>query len=412
MKRKLTKRTVDSIPLTESGRVVVWDTEIPGFGLVVGKRTKTFVVQRDLHGKSKRVTIGRYGVVTPEEAKQSAREVIVEMTRGVDPNQARRERKLVTLGDAVDCHEQRMRSKECSPRSIELFRTEVMRFLGDWLDSSLLDIEPTDCRLRHQRITDENGPYVANRVMRHLRAAYRTMRREYRDLPEHPIVAVDMNKEYRRQDPIAWDDLPAWYSAVQQLSPVRRDLALFTLLTGLRRRDAASVRWEDIDFDAGTLHRPEPKGGPERAFTIPLSRRVLEILRGRHEENEVFFDCYGGDSGWVFPTRIWPGGELQISHVREPYGRAVKRLPELRSPHRLRDTYISAAHELDVNVLDIKVLVNHRFASRDVTDGYKRASVERLREHQERVSTFLCSKLEQDTGDAAVPLRVVGSPSS
>ena len=75
MKQKLTKLTVDSIPLSESGRVLVWDTEIPGFGLVVGKRTKSFVVQCDLHGRSKRVTIGRYGVVTPAENIATCRNI-------------------------------------------------------------------------------------------------------------------------------------------------------------------------------------------------------------------------------------------------------------------------------------------------------------------------------------------------
>lgn len=80
------------------------------------------------------------------------------------------------------------------------------------------------------------------------------------------------NKEERRQEAIPWADLPAWRTAIGKLSAVRRDYQLVVLLTGLRRMDAATIRWEHVDFAARTLHRPNPKGGRDRAFTIPLSR--------------------------------------------------------------------------------------------------------------------------------------------
>ncbi len=62
-------------------------------------------------------------------------------------------------------------------------------------------------------------------------------------------------------------------------NPIRRAFHLFVLYTGLRSEDARTVQWRDVDWDAGTLHRPTPKGGVDRAFTIPLSRRALAVLR-------------------------------------------------------------------------------------------------------------------------------------
>ncbi len=60
------------------------------------------------------------------------------------------------------------------------------------------------------------------------------------------------------------------------------------------------------------------------------------------------------------------------------------------SPHRLRDTYLTAAHEAGLSPWDIKILVNHTLPdSGDVTAGYLRPSLEHLRGCQERVAAFL-----------------------
>ena len=73
----LTKRNIDKIPLTTEGQAIYWDEAIPGFGLIVGKRSKTFMVQTDVKDDTKpkgyrtvKKTLGRYGDITPEEARR------------------------------------------------------------------------------------------------------------------------------------------------------------------------------------------------------------------------------------------------------------------------------------------------------------------------------------------------------
>jgi Arm DNA-binding domain len=66
--RKLTKTVVDHIPLTTSGQALYWDSDLPGFGLRVGMKTKTYFAERGVNGRTVRFTIGKHGVFTAEQA--------------------------------------------------------------------------------------------------------------------------------------------------------------------------------------------------------------------------------------------------------------------------------------------------------------------------------------------------------
>jgi len=300
----------------------------------------------------------------------------------------------ITLADAIELHLRAMRARRCAQRSMATLVEETGRHLGDWLARPLASRSRHEVATRHERITAERGPWVANRVLQQFRAVYNTAARRFEDLPAtNPAIAVTFNRVRRRREPIPWSELPAWRRRVQALgNPVRRDLQLVLVFTGLRSLDARTIRWSHVDLAAGTLFRPRPKGGEERAFTVPVANVVLEILRRRRAGNARFAD--EGDGGWVFPTRDRAGRVTHVQEAKEQRyarGRKVRWLP---SPHRLRDTFATAAHEARVHPLDLKVLLNHALpGSGDVTEGYIRPSVEHLRGCAERVAGFLEARM-------------------
>ena len=411
----ITERWLEAFELSQGlARAQVWDARLRGFGVIIGKGRRSFVVRAYVNGgrgTRRLITLGhwanakarasdaglRAATMTVAQARSAAIQAIGGMRGGADPvAQPAQEPAAegLTFGAALAIHIDRMRRRGARPSSIATVASETGRHLDAWRERPLHQITRTEARELHERLTKGAGPYVANRVLRHVRAVWHTAEREH-DLPRCPTVAVSWNREQRRQEPITWERLPAWRAAVEALTPVRRDYNFVLLLTGLRRMDAATIRWEHVDFSARTLRRPNPKGGAARAFTIPLSAACVEILERRKREN---YD----DAGWAFPTDATKAKACDLCEAlgRPSHAPGVRiHLAEAKedglvSPHRLRDTYTSALVEVGgISGYAIDVLTNHRPPRGSVTAGYVNLSREHLAECQERVSAFLQEKM-------------------
>ena len=103
---RISKRSVDALKSGE-GDVYLWDSELPGFGLkVTPAGGLTYLVQYRVggrKGRTRRVTIGKHGPLTPEQARQEAKRILGEVAAGQDPAEDRtRARQAITVAELCD----------------------------------------------------------------------------------------------------------------------------------------------------------------------------------------------------------------------------------------------------------------------------------------------------------------------
>ena len=137
---KLTAKAVERLRApTHSGKQeLFWDTHLRGFGVLVSGTTngKSYVVQREVSGKTRRVTVGPTNVLSLDDARRRAEYILADLYRGVDPRAARADATTLrqTLEDYLAANP-KLREKSRAD-----YRLCVERYLSAWLDRPLKDI--------------------------------------------------------------------------------------------------------------------------------------------------------------------------------------------------------------------------------------------------------------------------------
>ena len=95
------------------------DSELRGFGVyVLPSGTRSFFVRYRMGGRRRRVSIGYYGVVTPEKARAQAIDILARVKKGEDPAADRQaERDAITVADLTASRPGKYRPRARTPRS-------------------------------------------------------------------------------------------------------------------------------------------------------------------------------------------------------------------------------------------------------------------------------------------------------
>ena len=393
---KLTKSYIDKLPLPpikangQASQAIYRDSSLPGYGLLVGSGgTKSFFIERRVKGRVKRISIGKYGHLTPVQAKNKAQELLGDIAVGKDPVAENRaiKAKVMTVQSALDDYISTR--KNLKPSTVHNYRICMERYLPDWLPKRLIDIDKDMVEKRHKEI-GKRTPSKANNTMRVLRAVFNHAMAKYEDGTGKPVIAfnpVDRLSQVRawytierRRTVIAAHELSAWHNATLQLSnDVSRDYLHFLLFTGLRKMEAATLRWNQVSFAGRTIIIEDTKN--KDPHNLPLTDHLIELLERRKLEAK--------DSPWVFPSPVDDG------HLKEPRGSIRKISNVMDRPftlHDLRRTFITIAESLDIPAYALKRLINHRDPN-DVTAGYIISGVERLRAPMNAISNFILEQI-------------------
>lgn len=371
-----TKSKIESLPWALDGQVYYRDTMLRGFGLRVGTSSKVYFAEGQVNRITRRVTIGRADVFSPDVARKKALAILGEMADGTDPNQAKREQiaEKITIKEAFDAF---FGAKpHLAACTVDAYRRTCNLYLEDWQKKPMTEITRQMVLSRHQKVSIKYGAITANNVFRHFRSVYNFTAASFDEFPANPVVILTQarawHRETRRRRVITVHDLPHWWQAIMAETEDARDIFLIALFTGMRRSEILRLQWEHVDLVAKTLHLPTTKNGDP--LDLPLSDFLVGVIDNRRGKP--------GQSPWLFPSY---GETGHITEIKSFVCRVVEKSGIPFSMHDLRRTFITIAESLDIPAYALKRLLNHR-ADTDITGGYIVINAERLRGPVERIA--------------------------
>jgi integrase len=383
---KLTKRTVDAA-VAPKGEIFVWDDDLPGFGLrAKASGAKSFIVQyRNANGRSRRLTLGRYGVLTVEEGRKAAKMALTEVLKGQDPAESRKlARGAMTIEEL--CHEYLDKaergliltrrgevkrattlyvdkgriSRHIAPligkRTVKDFTAiDAGKFQRDVIaGKSAADIKT---KLRGRAIV-KGGKGTAARTVGLLGGIFSYAVSEgYR--PDNPIRGVVRPKDGTREwhlDHEGYRRLGKCLAAAEANGEHwQRVLATrVAALTGCRLDEVQGLLKTEVDPVGMALRLGDTKTGKS---IRPVGTTVIAIVKAASAKS---------NSKFVFPAIL--------TNVRHHTGLtrwlrkiAGKDVPGITS-HGLRHAFSSTAEDLGYSIPTIKALIGHSRSS--VTEGY------------------------------------------
>lgn len=386
----LTKREVEAAR-PGARQLFLWDDEVRGFGLrVLPTGIKSYILQYRFGTRTRRLTLGRHGVLTVKQAREQARDDLVSVRKGIDPAaQRRKAREAETMQQLAELYldrHARPHKKLSSIRNDQaILKNRILPALGK---RKVADVTRADVQRLHHAM--EDTPYGANRALALLSKMMNLAERwDIRPDNTNPCRHVERFKEQRRQRFLSTAELARLGEVLRQVERERVEwhsvvpAIRLLLFTGARLNEILTLKWEHVDVEAGCLHLSDSKTGAKDIHLSPGARQLLARLPRDATNPHVI------------------SGRLAGSHLvglEKPWRRIRTRasLSGVRL-HDLRHTYASVAAATGSSIPIIGALLGH--TQPQTTARYTHLAADPLQDAASKVGARLSAALGEKRPD-------------
>ena len=394
MKKQLTIKSVEALKPRDKA-YAVFDTKVSGLGVWIGASgVKSFFLKYVHNRRQRKMTLGRLGEITADEARNRAESARGDLAKGIDPQGERdavREGRLVT--DAWEDYFEALKAKR-KDRTLEEYGRIYRLHIGPALGTRLLaSLSFSDAEALHRRLRDR--PFMANRTLAVLSTFYTYCIKRQWATGTNICRAVEHYEERPRERVLTvteiarlGDALDNENSSVFPVAAIR-----LILLLGCRRSEVLGMRWDQIDLEAGTVRLQDTKTGARTVHLNPGARAVLEGLPRLK------------DNPHVIPGEV-PGKSLV--NISKPWLRIARKAGiEGARLHDLRRSFATHALNGGVPIETVSRLLGHATISQ-TQRAYAFTSKETLQEAAISTGDTLSAALA-GRHDNIVPLKRTAS---
>jgi integrase len=411
---RITKRAVDALQCPAGkDRDFLWDDNLAGFGVAAFPTgRKVYVAQYRKDGRSRRVSIGEHGRLTPDEARRQAKVLLGAVETGADPIAERRAARAVrTFGevanDFLSLHVAAKRKGRTGDEYGALLRAHVLPAIGS---KRVVDVRRSDVAKLHARLSET--PYQANRALALVSAIWNwAARRDEVALADNPAKGIERYPEKGRERFLTSEELARLGAAlsdgetiglpweVDEDAPASKHLAKpenrrakldpfaaaairLLILTGARLREILDAQWSQVDLERGVIFLSDSKNGKKPIYLSAAAQAVLASLPRIDGNPHIIAGAKDGK----------PRADL-----KKPWA-AVKRAADLEGVrlHDLRHSFASFGAGASLGLPIIGKLLGHSQAA--TTHRYAHLDADPLRRAVDTIGATISAAMEGGKG--------------
>ena len=280
-RKRISRRTVEALNVDKD--TVFWDSELTGFGVRVQRNgRKVYVVQTRGPAGLKRLTLGPCAGLSIDKRRREAATIIDRIKRGLDPIPPEPEPEPTVADLAARCMRAYVKV-HCKPKTEKLYRTAIDRHIVPALGTMpVKDVRSKHVIELHQRLRDT--PSMANHVVAMLSKMF-SLAETWELVPHgrNPCKAVSHYREQSRERFLTPKEYRSARMALREAEaagsmwPPAIAAIRLLMLTGCRKSEILTLKWDDVDRTAGELRLRDGKRGPRM---VPLTPPVQKVLDG------------------------------------------------------------------------------------------------------------------------------------
>lgn len=410
MEAKLTTAKIEKLE-PQDKQYFVWDTRFTGLGLRISPGgSKAFIYQGRVGGTGtpKRITLGKFPVMSLQDATDAASDVSKQLAAGIDPNRTKSEnqaknkafardqvRKQLTFGDLfthyINTHKSEwsktyLDDHHQAARPYLTDKAYMAQPIGNIWDVSLAKLTPDFVEAWIRKENETRATTMAkNFRMFKACANWAEDTDKYADLiPNKTYNSRKVNKSVQNvrahKGSLQKQQLKTWFDVIDQIDDVQRAALICMLMNGSRPGEMLQLKWSDIDFEWDTIKIVDKVDQWERI--IPLTPFTKQTIKALPRVNEFVFGSQVRQDGYIEITKKYR--TLLIENG----------LPSL-PPKAMRKSFRTLSEWVDVPRGIVNQVMGHRPSAID-EKHYVDRPIDLLRMWHTKIEEFILSEAGVD----------------